>query len=300
MSRALIRSMSAEEAANHLDRTFSQHRKLRVELINRLYLLCEEDMANQEVTRRLTEELMHMDESFLPGPRRQTLDAALGALVAQLPREEQLTWAKENANHYRSRRRQKVYEIIRRHFPPGGESPLPADFEQILVEGHNTYGDYGALVALMELTTDRVRSKQLLLSLFDTTGDSSALAALVKLDVPIADVAVLLLENLYSPYAGDKQYLLARVLELLVNEDLPQALELAPQLPIAFAWGAGRARCREALPMVLRILEERRHDYENLSMLVWALGRLGATTELQELAKEFNAFTILPRQPDDG
>jgi hypothetical protein len=127
----------------------------------------------------------------------------------------------------------------------------------------------------------RPEHKQVLLDCHRRTGDERALTALTRVDADLTDVADMLLVTL-----GDR-YKHGRVFEKLIRRDLARAEELSATYPFAFVWGAGRARLPEALPVVLRLLEERRHNLHELGLFIWCLGRLGAKPELQRLAQEY-------------
>ena len=124
--------------------------------------------------------------------------------------------------------------------------------------------------------------KELLLDCFELSQDEWALTTLTRVDANISDIGDTLLDNIHDLYEQ------ARVFEKLIMQDSDQASKLAIDYPIAFVWGAGRTRCSKCLPVVLKILRDRRKDYENLGLIVWSLGQLGARTELQKLAIEHN------------
>ncbi len=132
--------------------------------------------------------------------------------------------------------------------------------------------------------------KKLLLDCFNRFRDSRALTLLTRVDADISEVAEDILRNTSDIYEQ------ARVFGKLIELDLQRALQLAEHHPIAFVWGAGRARCSEALPMVLKILHGRYDDFANLSLVVWALGRLGARGPLQQLADSYSV--ALPTRGD--
>lgn len=132
-------------------------------------------------------------------------------------------------------------------------------------------------IALQIITRHfRPNHKALVLNCFDRHHKQQALKVLTRVDADITDIPCHLLENL-----GDK-YEKARVFEKLMTQDHILALELASVYPLAFVWGAGRARCIKTLPVILEILA--RSNEEDKGLIIWALGRLQANQQLQQLA----------------
>lgn len=127
----------------------------------------------------------------------------------------------------------------------------------------------------------RPEHKPLLIDCYKRFGDDWALTTLTRVDVDITDVVELFLNVIADVHEQ------ARFLGKLMVQDFIYASRLADRFPVAFVWGAGRARRPEALPIVLDILRDKRRDFANLGLVVWALGQLGARGQLEELADDF-------------
>lgn len=144
---------------------------------------------------------------------------------------------------------------------------------------------------LMILSKDfQPEYKQMFLDIFSRFHDEWALTTLSRVDIDISDIAEMMLSNIQRLYEQ------ARVFEKLLSQDYKMGIELASEYPIAFVWGTGRAKCDKALPDVIRILhqKETENDYEHYGLIVWALGRLRARTELWRLAADFHLHNDLP------
>ncbi len=130
--------------------------------------------------------------------------------------------------------------------------------------------------------------RELLLECFELSQDEWALTTLTRVDTDLSDIGNMLLNNIHDLYEQ------ARVLEKMIMQDFDQALKLSTDYPIAFVWGAGRtcytdsSQSSKCLPVVLKILQDRQKDYENLGLIIWSLGQLGAKAQLQKLAVEHN------------
>lgn len=119
--------------------------------------------------------------------------------------------------------------------------------------------------------------------------DNGAFTALTKANFDLTDIASDLLEYFDEPEDSaydlfDTRYQQARIFEKIIQQDLALAEKFAAQYPLAFVWGAGRAGKIEVLPIIRRIIEDYKNDYESLNLIIWALGMLGAKEDLQNLA----------------
>lgn len=119
--------------------------------------------------------------------------------------------------------------------------------------------------------------KSMAIQCFECYHRQQALEWMTRAVVDIVDVASFLLDNLESPYER------ARVFERLMIQDYDLAVELAPSDPLAFAWGAGRAECCQAVPVVLRFFDVLAEEEKGL--IIWALGKLHAKGEVERLAQ---------------
>jgi death-on-curing protein len=119
--------------------------------------------------------------------------------------------------------------------------------------------------------------------------DNGAFTQLTKANFDLTDIAAELLEyfdeteDSLSDDLFDTRYQQARIFEKLIEQDLALAERLAVQYPLAFIWGAGRTGKPEVLPIIRPFIEVYKEDYENLNLIIWTLGMLGAKEDLQKL-----------------
>ena len=121
--------------------------------------------------------------------------------------------------------------------------------------------------------------KNMLLDHFRRYRKQQALKILTRVDTDITEITGYLLQNL------EDQYEKARVFEKLIAQNYDLASTLAPTFPLAFVWGAGRAKCTKALPTILNILDST-HEKDK-GLVIWALGKLQAKQELHRLIQSY-------------
>jgi hypothetical protein len=288
LERAYVRTLDAEAAKQLLADTFREGRDQRGYVIARLEELVSEDPNNLSVVRELQSEFMNFDESRLAPAQKPAIDSVVRQLTFLLPDQEQMEVVPPLLAHRRKARHTIASAIVSRH-------PLLATpaIRQELLQGYARWDDPELLTPLSRLPFD------------------------------LSDVADLLVDGLarLKDRNGTERPLReqARVFENLIQTDFDRARALAQGYPTAFVYGAGRARCLQALPDVLLILQEsltehkqiwkdktdaipgsgqfarwmtlhfeqERANDQRLKLCLWALGRFGARDELSTLTHKY-------------
>ena len=188
-------------------------------------------------------------ENEIPSSRRKALDTTLIQIAHLLTPKEQIKLSIEFTQHRRASRRKIGFKLIELQF--------------------------------------QIYHKQLLLECFEKYRDEFALVTLTRVDTNIIDIADFMLKNISSLSQQ------AAVFAKLVIQDFASALELSHKYPVPFVWGVGRSQCQNGLARTVEIVRESSKDYEkyhkHIGLLLWALGRLNAKTELIQLATDFDA-----------
>lgn len=87
----------------------------------------------------------------------------------------------------------------------------------------------------------------------------------------------------------DNEYWRSRVVEELLPRPDVEISRMVTDWPLAILWAAGRHRWRVYLPLLTGVLPALEKDWKQLPIVVWALGRLGAARELDELERNMRA-----------
>jgi hypothetical protein len=83
----------------------------------------------------------------------------------------------------------------------------------------------------------------------------------------------------------DNEYWQSRVVEKLLPRPEVEISRVATEWPLAVLWALGRNRWTAYLPLVTGILPGLEKDWKRLPIVTWALGRLGAARELDDLER---------------
>jgi hypothetical protein len=87
----------------------------------------------------------------------------------------------------------------------------------------------------------------------------------------------------------DSAYWRSRVVEELLPRDDVDVAALARAWPLPVLWASARRQWREYLPVVASMLPTVEEDWHTLPIVAWALGKLGAASELESLDKRMRA-----------
>ena len=160
---------------------------------------------------------------------------------------------------------------------------LPSDFAVRFAEPYVDHPRKGrrrwAYVALREKHISKEVAAKCADS-FRRTGDQEALILIARNPERVVHVgAEFLLKNL------DDKYWRARVLEALIVYDRVSALSWSRQYPFEFAHAVGRTGEASLVGALGALFEENSNDLEFVSIYAYALGKIGATAELDALDK---------------
>lgn len=87
----------------------------------------------------------------------------------------------------------------------------------------------------------------------------------------------------------DSAYWRSRVVEELLPRDDVDVAALARAWPLPVLWASARRQWRQYLPVVASMLPTVEEDWHTLPIVAWALGKLGAARELEELDRRMRS-----------
>ena len=258
LANALASCLAGGEVVSAFDVTFQAPYPHRRRLLRQLQSLCDRDSVNQRHVRLLVKKIGDQDGQ-LPHAKQRSADATLAQLAQLLPKEEQHVIAIAFLLHERRSKRISGYKWARN---------LPdANVTDAMFKSFVKYRDPECLRAL-------------------------ALADADLREIPDLRIAIASLAD---------RYYQARVIQAVLVRDRNAAKDLAEEFPMAYIWAAGRQWEKGATDFVIErfvaVLREVEASTElnrelleqlpELRNLVWALGRVGATKELNELGGRY-------------
>lgn len=129
-------------------------------------------------------------------------------------------------------------------------------------------------------------------------GDEEALITLLRIGGDVSEAGNDVAKTISNL---SERYHQALAIQRILVRDERLALSLAEEFPMAFIWAASRAGYFPAKPFVMTGFTEALNRARacttsialfeasrELPLFVWALGKLGAVAELNELAREYN------------
>ena len=259
LERATIMLLDGEETVRLFDTSFQVEYKIRNRFLFRLEDLCKDDPENIEHVRAL---MVRIDEHArsLPGPKRRSADGTLGRLSQLLPEDERIGFLAASIDHERFTRRRTGNKYLRKL--------ASAAFLEELESSYRRYHDKDAILTLA---------------------------------MKGHDVSSLLGPELEAVIESfQDRYHRALILQQVLVNNEALAFSLAPSFPMAFLWAAGRERHSGATTFALAFIEnsieavnsatDLRTGLEagrDLSLVVWALERIGARKEIRLLSKRY-------------
>jgi len=133
-----------------------------------------------------------------------------------------------------------------------------------------------------------------LASVYRERGDQEALKLIARNAKQVVSIGPeFLLEHL------DEEYWRARVIEAALLEDLSAAIQLAEKYPFEFAHAVGRIEDADLLDTLCNLFPAHSTDVAFLSIYAYALGKLGASEQLDAL-REHVGRTFGQPEPEDG
>jgi hypothetical protein len=87
----------------------------------------------------------------------------------------------------------------------------------------------------------------------------------------------------------DNEYWQSRVVEKLLPRPEVEISKVATEWPLAVLWALGRNRWTAYLPLVTGLLPGLEKDWKGLPIVTWALGRLRAARELDDLERNMRS-----------
>jgi hypothetical protein len=250
--------MEGQEIVDSFDTTFEQDYLLRMRFLSRLRTICEQDASGSRCVAALASRI-ERDFDLLPARKKPRADWILAQLAGLLPTKDRAIALAKLVMHHRLSRRQSGYKIMRQI----GD----ACCKDALVESFRMYGDEDALITLLRLGGD-VRD--------------------------VGDHPKKIIQKLTEDYHQSV------AIERILLRDEQLAISLSHEFPRGFIWAAGRQKYYGARQFIMEHFAEAVaytractnvqtlvRSSRDLWLFVWALGRLNAIEELNDLAREY-------------
>jgi hypothetical protein len=127
---------------------------------------------------------------------------------------------------------------------------------------------------------------QFLWNRFRETDDNILLKVILSRPIPLA-----LLDPHTLIHSFDDDYWKMRVIEATLKTDISRHTEFASLYPLPFIWACGRLGNRRMISDVFDCLSNAHDKAGLIDITAWALGKLGATAELEDLEALLNELS---------